>query len=372
MNAEKTIRVELGSRSYDVCVGEGLLAKLGGFVAGLGRVSSAAVISDTNVAALYGQAAMDSLAGANIPARLIRIPAGEQNKTLAVWGGIFDGLFDPHKPVDRDAVILALGGGVPGDMAGFAAASALRGIRWVQCPTTVLAAVDASVGGKTGVDHPAGKNLIGAFYQPRGVLMDVNTLKSLPAAELRSGLAECVKHGVIRDTGLLDTLEKNSSSILAAEAGAMIDLIARNVAVKAAVVSADERESNQRAHLNFGHTIGHAIETLAGYSMSHGEAVSLGMTAAMRLAAWRSLVGEADVNRVTGILSRLGLPTRRQGLDAGELWRIMQQDKKARGGKVRMVLPLRLGKVDIFDDIEPREISRAVESLAGQAGKESS
>jgi 3-dehydroquinate synthase len=363
---ERAINVELGTRSYRVRIGAGALGSLGAAVAGLGGATAAAVVSDDRVAALYARRAIDSLAASGVRAGLITFPAGEASKTLATASGVLDALFAQRPAVDRSAVVVALGGGVTGDLAGFVAAVALRGLRFFQCPTTLLADVDSSVGGKTGVDHPAGKNLIGAFHQPSGVLIDVAALPTLPPAELRGGLAECVKHGVIRDEALLDFIERNAGAILACDADVMTELVARNVAIKAAVVSADERESGQRAHLNFGHTIGHAIETLAGYgSVTHGQAVSLGMVAAMHLAVRRGLLGQCEADRVERLLGALGLPLRRAGLDFAALLPIMRHDKKARAGQVRMVLPSRLGAVDVHDDVTTDELSAAAGYLAG-------
>jgi 3-dehydroquinate synthase len=364
-----TVNVSLaGQRGYPVQIGPGLLGELGGFVAGLGSVSRAAVISDSTVAELYGAAAVESLRSAGLAADLLAFPAGEANKTLARFAGLFDGLFALDPAVDRSSVIVALGGGVAGDMAGFVAATALRGLRWVQAPTTVLADVDASVGGKTAVDHPAGKNLVGAFHQPRGVLIDTETLRSLPPRQVRNGLAECVKHAVIRDAELLDWLKRFAAPLAQTpHAPQMTELLARNVAIKAAVVESDERESGVRQHLNFGHTIGHAIEAAAGYDqLLHGEAVSLGMVAAMHLAAGRGLIGSEDLRRVERLLSGLDLPVRRAGLDFDALWRIMLHDKKNRAGRVRMVLPVRLGAVEVFDDATRGELAAAVSRLAGE------
>jgi len=362
----RKITVDLGPRSYDVTVAAGLLAHLGATVARLGRASHAVVISDTTVVDLYGPAAAESLAEANLAAGFISFPAGEANKTLAVYGKLLDDLLALTPAIDRDGVIVALGGGVPGDVAGFVAATALRGLRVVQCPTTLLAAVDSSVGGKTGVDHATGKNLIGAFHQPSAVVVDVETFRTLPAAERVNGLAECVKHGVIRDASLLGFIEDSAEAIAACDGQVMEELVARNVAIKAAVVADDEREAGQRAHLNFGHTIGHAIEVFVGYeNIAHGRAVALGMVAANHLAVSRGLIGDPDAERVEALLARLGLDVRIPGLDAAEIWRIMQHDKKARRGQVRMVLPTAIGAVDIYDDITPDEVVAAVAALGG-------
>lgn len=358
----RTVKVELGSRSYEVHIGPGMLDRLG-YVAHQAGFRRAAVITDSTVGPLYGQKAIDSLTAAGVGTTLITFPAGEQNKTLATVGTIFDRLLTAQPPIDRKTLIVALGGGVAGDIAGFVAATALRGIPFFQCPTTLLADVDASVGGKTGVDHPAGKNLIGAFHQPRAVLIDVATLAGLPADELRNGLAECVKHGVIRDAGLLDLLEQNAQAIFACDHDALTDLVARNVAIKAAVVSADEREAGQREYLNFGHTVGHALETLAGYNMSHGQAVSLGMTAACQLAAGLGFIDQPYAARVEALLKSLGLPVRSPLADCRMAIEIMRRDKKARDGRIRMVLPTGPGTVETFEDIAEADIATAIEYI---------
>ena len=362
---DKTVTVELGLRSYDVHIAAGAIESLGTIAAGIDNVRAAVVIADATVAGLYGDRATASLDSAGLAAAVIDFPPGEQNKNLATVQAIFDKLFAVEPAVDRGTLIVALGGGVSGDIAGLVAATALRGLRWLQCATTLLAAVDASVGGKTGVDHPAGKNLIGAFHQPRAVIIDVATLKTLPVEEVRNGLAECLKHAVIRDASMLDFIEDSAEALLECDAEAMTELIARNVGIKAGVVAADERESGQRAHLNFGHTIGHAIEVCVGYEhISHGQAVALGMIAADHMAVGRGLIGEAEAERIRNLLDRLRLPTKWDSLDGEMIWQVMQHDKKARGGRVRMVLPTRLGSVDIFDDIEPRAVRDAVKSVS--------
>jgi 3-dehydroquinate synthase len=365
LTTERTIRVELGRRSYSVRVGAGMLERLGAMVAELPRASWAALIADSNVAGLYAAAAMKSLDTAGVGATLVVFPTGEEHKTLATFGRLMDSLFAITPAIDRDTVIVALGGGVTGDLAGFVAATALRGLRWLQCPTTLLADVDASVGGKTAIDHPSGKNLIGAFHQPQGVLIDVAALKTLPPEELRSGLAECVKHGMIADSTLLDFIEHNAARILAADEEILTELVARNVAIKAAVVSADEREASVRAHLNFGHTIGHAIEATVGFgSISHGQAVAMGMVSACAMALRRGLIDPAILQRLERLLKLLGLPTRRSGLDPDRIWQIMQHDKKARKGGVRMILPVRLGGVSVYDQIDQREVRESLDRLS--------
>ncbi|MDP6635556.1 MAG: 3-dehydroquinate synthase [Phycisphaerae bacterium] len=361
---EQTIKVELGERSYDVRIGPGLLDSVGPTAVELGSVRQAVVIADSNIASRYGRRVATSLQTAGVATDMFEFPSGEANKTMASFSDLIDSVFTISPAVDRDLLIVACGGGVTGDITGYVAASVLRGVRWLQCPTSLLADVDASVGGKTGINHASGKNLIGAFHQPSGVLIDVDTLRTLPADDLRSGLGECVKHAVIRDATLLDFIADNTAAILAGEAGVMCDLIARNVAIKAAVVAGDERESGTRAHLNFGHTIGHAIETIVGYgTISHGAAVSLGMIAANAMAVARGLIDQGDALRVADALGALELPTAYSGLDPEQVWDVMQHDKKARAGRVRMVLPTEIGNVDIFDDITAREVAHAVSAL---------
>lgn len=360
---ERTVRVDLGERSYSIRIAPGLLESVGEAVGELKNVSSAVVITDSTVSQLYGQQVVNSLSGAGLNASVIDFPAGECNKTAKTYCDLMDSLFAVEPAIDRDSVIVALGGGVPGDVAGFVAATALRGLRFIQCPTTLLACVDSSVGGKTGIDHATGKNLIGAFHQPCEVIVDVETLRTLPREELCNGLAECVKHGVIRDAGLLDFIESNADAIFACDADVMAELIARNVAIKADVVARDERESGLRAHLNFGHTIGHAIEALTGFGeVTHGQGVALGMMAENHIAVARGLLEPADAERIESLLKRLSLPVRLDGLDAGKIQAIMQHDKKTRAGQIRMVLPTKIAAVDIFNDITSEEIQNAVNS----------
>ncbi len=362
----RTITVDLGRRSYGVRVGAGLLGAVSDAVAALPGVTGAVIITDSNVGPLYGLRVTDALGAAGVQAAMVEFPAGEANKNLGTVADVLDAMFAMSPAVDRSTVVVALGGGVVGDLAGFVAAVALRGMRFYQCPTSLLADVDSSVGGKTGVDHQAGKNLIGAFHQPAGVMIDVETLKTLPRSEVIGGLAECVKHAVIRDASLLDYIDDRAEDILACLPDVMTELIARNVAIKAGIVAADEREAGLRAHLNYGHTIGHAVEALAGYGeLSHGQAVALGMVAANSLAVGRGLLDDQAARRVERLLNKLELPTRRPGLDADKVWWIMQHDKKALGGRIRMVLPTKLGAAEIFDDTNPQAVRAAIAYLCG-------
>jgi len=377
MQTTRTIPVDVPPRPYEVTVGAGLLPHVGRIVAsalGASPGRRAVIITDANVRPLYAEAVADGLAAAGLRTDVIDFPAGERSKNLATYGQVMDRLFALSPAIDRGVLIVALGGGVVGDLAGFVAATALRGLDFVNVPTTLLADVDAAVGGKTGLDAPAGKNLIGAFHQPGAVIIDAGVLKTLPAAETRNGLAECVKHAVIRDASLLDFIESGAEAIAAGDKQVLTELIARNVAIKAAVVAADVRESGERAHLNFGHTLGHAIEAAAGYArISHGQAVSLGMVAACHLAAGRKLIAPSLAQRVCGVLAALGLPVRfadvpdlpSEAADPAILRRVMLHDKKARAGAVRFVLPTRLGAADVFDDVSSEQIDDAVAALSG-------
>ncbi|MBS3734034.1 MAG: 3-dehydroquinate synthase [Phycisphaerae bacterium] len=360
----RTLRVELGERSYDVRIAPGAVSDLGEATARLGAVSSGVIISDETVAAHYGRAAGEALRAVGLDAPLLTFPPGEPHKTFATYGELLDAVLQCQPAIDRRSVIIALGGGVTGDLAGFVAATCLRGLRFVQCPTTLLADVDSAVGGKTGVDHAAGKNLIGAFHQPSAVVIDVQTLGTLSDAELRNGLAECVKHAVIRDADLLTFIDHGAKPFFARDVDALSELVARNVAIKAAVVAGDEREYGDRAHLNFGHTVGHAIEVDADYTLAHGSAVALGMLVESELAVGRGLLARDAADRLGDVLERLGLPVRRAGLSAERLGRLMQRDKKARAGKVRFVLPTAIGSVTVVDDVTDDALREALQRIA--------
>ena len=367
----KKVRVELGSRSYEVLIGQGLLAEVGPVARAAAGGTLAGIITDSNVGPLYVARVEESLSAAGYATGVATFQAGEPSKTLATAGRLFDQIFSWPTPPDRDSIIVAVGGGVVGDLAGFVAATLLRGVPFVQAPTSLLADVDSSVGGKTGVDHPAGKNLIGAFHQPRAVCIDVDSLATLPAVEWASGLAECVKHGAIRDETLITWIARHAEALAAGDTRLRGELIRRNVAIKAAVVAADERESGQRAHLNFGHTIGHAIEAEFGFTgaggdyLRHGHCVALGMVAANHIALGRGLLPAAQAERIETLLSALALPVRRAGLDARRLVHTMRHDKKRRGGAMRFVLPAGgLGRVAIHADVTDEEILAAIRYLA--------
>jgi 3-dehydroquinate synthase len=314
------------------------------------------------VAPHYLKGAVASLEAAGYRVITHVLPAGEEHKTLANVSAALDTFLNAR--VERATPIVALGGGVVGDLGGYAAAALLRGVPFVQVPTTLLAAVDASVGGKVGVDHATGKNLIGAFHQPRLVVQDIGTFATLPPREIRAGLAECIKHGVIRDAGLFDFIARELARILANDAAAMSELVARNVAIKAAVVAEDPFEHGVRALLNFGHTFGHAIETVMGYSgILHGEGVALGMVAAGRMAAALGRFPRADLDRLVALIAEAGLPTTLPGADVEKIFATMFSDKKVKGGKLRFILPTRIGHAEVVTGVEDGPVREAIASL---------
>jgi 3-dehydroquinate synthase len=342
----RIVSVSLGSRSYQIKVSGGLLARLGAECAALKLGQRCAVITDSHVGKRFAKAALKSLAASGFEPVLVTIPAGERSKCLSVMEKCLDELAK-HR-LERKSFIVALGGGVVGDLAGFVAASYLRGIPFVQVPTTLLAQVDSSVGGKTGVNLKAGKNLVGAFYQPRLVLCDLDTLKTLPRREYISGLAEVIKYGVIYDEVLFAQLERNLPKLLAREERTLRDVVARCCEIKADVVGQDETESGLRAILNFGHTLGHAIENSAGYGkFLHGEAISIGQVAAARLSQKVMGLPSGDVARVEKLFVHAGLPVKIK-LGAAQrknLFAAMLLDKKVSGGEVKFVLAKKIGKV---------------------------
>lgn len=368
----RTIRVDLAEKGYPVVIGEGSLASLGDRLLELGfrRGCRVLVVSNPVVQEHYGAAALAALERAQLDASLLVVEAGEEQKTPATVARIHDGAF--ARRLERGSLIVALGGGVVGDMAGFAAATWLRGIAVVQVPTTLLAMVDAAIGGKTGVNHAGGKNLIGAFHQPRLVLIDPTTLATLPEREFRAGMAEVIKYGVIGDADLFAQLEAAAqrdpagalASIEAVGPSLLQTLLERSAAAKARVVAADEHEGGLRAILNYGHTLGHAVETLSGYgTWLHGEAVALGMLAAGQIAVAMGLWSQADQDRQRALVAAAGLPLRWPDLNPEAVLLCLQGDKKVRDGRVRFVLPTAVGAVEIRDDVTPATIRAALAQL---------
>ncbi len=343
-----TVKVPLGERSYDIEIGMNL-DQAGPQIKGLGLGQKLAIVVNPTVKELYGKRAVESLKAQGFMVMSIIIPDGEQYKNLDWANAIYTALLT--NGFDRKSGIVALGGGVIGDLAGFAAATYMRGIPFVQVPTTLLAMVDSSVGGKTGVNHPMGKNMIGAFHQPRKVLMDLDVLKTLPKAEFLSGMAEVIKYGVIWDRAFFDYLDQNRDRILALDTDALTHIVRRSCEIKAEVVGRDEREGGLRAVLNFGHTVGHAIEKAENYTMRHGEAIAIGMVYASRLAHRTGLCDASVPEGIEKLIASYGLPT-----DLGRLSRkptvqelidTLQLDKKAEAGKVKFVLPRKIGEVAI-------------------------
>ena len=345
------IRVPLHERrdaSYDIAIGPGLLAELPALLQQHCSAPAYAVVTDSHVAKLYGERLVATLHDAKLHVQLFAFPAGEWNKTRETWASLSDRMLAAH--FGRDCAVIALGGGVVGDVAGFVAATYLRGVPYVQLPTSLLAMIDSSIGGKTGVDAPAGKNLLGAFHQPRLVLADLDLLTSLPPVQLSAGLAEAVKHGVIADAEYFAFLETECAAILAKDGAALERVVQRSVEIKAAVVAEDEREAGRRAILNFGHTIGHAIEAVAKYEALHGEAVAIGMVYEARLGEALGITAKGTAERITGLLEQLRLPVERpDGASADQLIEVMRGDKKVRGGEMRFAVPKEIGVMDQKD-----------------------
>jgi 3-dehydroquinate synthase len=343
----RIVNVPLGTRSYQIKIGPGLLSRLGTECARLKLGRRCAIISDSNVAPYYARAVHHHLSHAGFEPILITVPAGETAKSLKTVQTCYDRL--ARERFERKSFIVALGGGVVGDLAGFVAATYLRGIPFVQVPTTLLADVDSSVGGKVGVNLPAGKNLVGAFYQPRLVLMDLDTLNTLPPRELRAGLAEVIKYGIIYDAALFKRLERDLPALLKREPKILASVVARCCEIKAHVVRQDETEGGLRAILNFGHTVGHALEAISHYGkFLHGEAISIGQVAAAQLSAELLGLRASEVERITELFRRSGLPihTPLSALQRRKLLTAMTLDKKVSGGEVKFVLARKLGQVE--------------------------
>ncbi|MDR0786723.1 MAG: 3-dehydroquinate synthase [Gemmatimonadota bacterium] len=333
---------EAETSGYEVRIRPGLLEELPAALRERAPAARYAVISDSTVAELYGNRVLDTLRRAGLNAELLVFPAGEAHKNRESWMDLSDRLLASRH--GRDTTVLALGGGVTGDLAGFVAATYMRGLPLVQLPTTVLAMIDSSVGGKTGVDTPGGKNLIGAFLQPRFVLADTGTLRTLAPAEVRAGLAEAVKHGAIADGGYFRWISESVEPLLALDPSATVRLIGRSVEIKAAVVGADERENGLRKTLNFGHTVGHAIEARSAFSLLHGEAIAIGMVVEADLGEALGITEPGTTARIRELLERLGLPvTVPAGFTAAEVIELTRADKKARAGNVEYALLERIG-----------------------------
>jgi len=362
---EHCVKVSLAERSYDILIRSGLRGEVGRCLRGLGFSGKVAVVTNPAIRRLYGPVVLRSLQQAGYETRTILIPDGERAKTLRWVSKILDELANAR--FERGSVLVALGGGVVGDVTGFAAAIFARGIPCVQVPTTLVAQVDSSVGGKTGVNHALGKNLIGAFHQPRLVLIDPETLNTLPTAEWTAGMAEVIKYGMIADEEFFAYLERHMAALRSREDGPVAHVVTRSCQIKAAVVKDDERESDQRRILNYGHTVGHALESLGKYrTLLHGEAVAIGMVQEADLARYMGLCPNEVAARQHAMVREAGLPDRLPRVGFSELWGAMQHDKKVAEGRLYCVLPERVGRVVI----EPLERATFKRWFASRGGKQ--
>lgn len=361
----QTLQVSLAERSYPIHIGCGLLAR-GDLILPHLKQKKAVIVTNTTVAPLYLDLLRSTLEKAEISVIEVVLPDGEQYKTWETLNLIFDALLGAH--CERGTTLIALGGGVIGDMGGFAASCYQRGMPFIQVPTTLLSLVDSSVGGKTAINHPLGKNMIGAFYQPQLVLADISTLDTLPDRELKAGLAEVIKYGLIRDPEFMEWLEANIEALLARDKQAMAYAVHRSCANKSEVVSADERETGERALLNLGHTFGHAIETGLGYGVwLHGEAVAAGTLIAAELSCRLGWLTADEVRRVESLFRRAGLPAYAPALGAERYIELMRHDKKVQEGRLRLVLLRRIGEAVVAEVPDENLIGAAIEARCAQA-----
>ena len=354
--------VDLGDRAYPIDIGDGLLSGISTRVQEQFEFRHAIVISDANVAPLYGQTVCDELQRDGIDAHLLTVPAGEESKSVECAKELWQSVL--ALGTSRKSVVIAAGGGVVGDLGGFIAATFGRGLAFVQVPTTLLAQVDSSVGGKVGINLPGAKNMVGAFWQPRYVAIDISVLKTLPPRELSAGLAEVIKYGVILDEDFFEFLENHTSQIMAGENGPLSQIVARSCRLKADVVEADEREeSGRRAILNYGHTFAHAIEAVGGYGvLLHGEAVAIGMLCASRLAVQLGMIPREMTERQFELIRAFGLPTDvPTELNRDDLVDAMYHDKKVEHGELRFILPTRMGHADLIGGVDIKNVRAALE-----------
>ncbi len=359
------VRVPLGQRSYDIRIGPGLLLETPAYLRELGEFTGPFVITDTNAGDLVGHDLISLLKQQGFGhTQLLSFEAGEQSKNMDTVVSLSRSLVGLG--ADRNSLIVALGGGVTGDICGFLASIYMRGVDFIQLPTTYLAQVDSSVGGKTGVDLPEGKNLLGTFAQPRLVLADIGVLCTLPGQEIRNGIAEIVKYGMIKDRELFQRLEDDWWNIINLEPGVTAYLVRRSCEIKAEVVSKDEREGGYRRVLNFGHTIGHAVEAASMYTIAHGEAVAMGMAAVSKISVSRGLLSGAEFDRLLGVLERFELPvTIPEGIGEEEVMENLKRDKKVRDGRVHFVLVKGIGDTVIADDVTEEEVLKAIRDSRG-------
>jgi 3-dehydroquinate synthase len=358
----KKIKVELGSNSYKVRVGTGLLARAGLWLKEKGFSGKVVIVTDTTVKDLYGDALNQGLVNAGFKVTTLEVPAGEEQKSLETAGRLYHELSGSY--AERTTPVLALGGGVIGDLAGFVAATYMRGVPLIQIPTTLLAQVDSSIGGKVAVDHGQLKNIIGVFYQPKLVISDIDTLKTLPEAELANGLAEVIKSAAIRDRRLFNFLDINMEKAMSLNAAVLEEIVLETARIKAEIVEKDEKDSGLRGILNYGHTIGHALETVSDFQIKHGQAVAIGMAAAARISSRLGILDKSDVVWLTDVIKKAGLPTEMPDLKVEDITSAMKHDKKVWQEKIRFVLLKSIGDAFITDEVSP---SLVEEVLVDQA-----
>jgi 3-dehydroquinate synthase len=347
----KKVKVNLVTGDYEIRVGVGLLPRIGLWLKEKGFSGKAVIITDEVVKELHADSLCTGLANAGFEVTMLDVPAGEDQKTLVVAGKLYNRLTAAY--AERTTPVLALGGGVIGDLAGFVAATYMRGMPLVHVPTTLLAQVDSSIGGKTAVDHGRLKNNVGVFYQPRMVVADIETLRTLPPVEITSGLGEVIKHAVIRDSRFFQFLYENMEKIRLMDLGVMETVVLENARIKAEVVEKDEKETGLRAILNYGHTVGHAVETVSGFELKHGQAVAIGMVVAARIAARMDILNVDDVNKLEDIIKEAGLPVRMPDLDIRQVIEAMKHDKKVRQDRLRFVLLKSIGHAFVTDEVSP-------------------
>ena len=354
----RKVKVKLGSNSYEVCVGSGLLAQAGHRLTENGFSGKLVIITDPTVNRLYGDALNQSLAKEDFNVTTLLVPEGEEQKSLETAGRLYNELTNCY--AERTTPILALGGGVIGDLAGFVAATYLRGVPLVQIPTTLLAQVDSSIGGKVAVDHGQLKNEIGAFYQPGLVIADIDTLKTLPTEELANGLAEVIKSAAIQNNKFFAFLEGNLGRIKSLDTGALEEIVFQSVKIKAEIVEKDERDLGLRSLLNYGHTIGHAIESVSDFKVEHGRAIAIGMLAAARISNKMGILDENGLVRLKSVIEKAGLPTEMPNLKVEEIIKVMKHDKKVLKDRVRFVLLKSIGDAFITDEVSPRLVEQVL------------
>lgn len=357
----RAVHLNLDQHSYSITIDQNILGNLGQWIKPETKSSKIAVIADEFVSKQYGDIVLKSLKDFKFDVRMIQVPPGEENKSLTWFSKIHDALID-HQ-MDRSSTLIAFGGGMVGDLSGFVAATFMRGISWIQVPTTLLAQVDASVGGKTAINHPKGKNMVGAFHQPSSVLIDVDTLHSLTKRDIVSGLVEIIKHGVIMDKSLFNLIEKNLAKILRLVPEVVIEIIAESCANKAYVVENDEKESGLRSTLNYGHTFAHALEVLTDYNtFRHGEAVAVGMNCAAQLSVNLGMLAPSELDRQNTLLQKAGLSIHIPRIQPQTFLEAMYLDKKASHGKLKLILIEGIGKVTTRTDIPDNEILKVLET----------